>query len=187
MLCNRCKKLVENISGYFELSDSLGEATSQIWLFDYRVCKEILCDAKYRREFIHYSHLAPLVGRAIASSLKEKPDRVLLTYIPTMPDHFKARGYDHVEILAESVARNIAIPCIKALVPTHKKSQAELRKFERLSNPHFLPTRRFYNNTIVLIDDISTTGTTLKSATMALRQAGAGQILAVTLANQSHL
>ena len=93
-------------------------------------------------------------------------------YVTPVPMHwFKKilRGYNQAECIAKGISEALGIPIAKSLVMArHRKVQAKLSVEERFRNAErlFKPTSDIDLNgkTVILIDDICTTGTTLGAA-----------------------
>lgn len=112
-----------------------------------------------------------------------------LVYVPASPEALLRRGFDHMERVAEIVARRTGMALVHALVSCKgARDQRELGRGERLANrsgsfsliagamteADALPRR------IILIDDVFTTGATLSAATHVLLDGGAHEIRTVT-------
>ena len=120
--------------------------------------------------------LAPLVSR----------DAVLVA-IPTIQAHIRQRGFDHNLALVQAIARRTGCSYTRPLIRTNTVVMHHLNKADRATASDNLficvetlnPTQRY-----VLVDDVYTTGATLRAARHALRAAGARNIRAVVLARQ---
>ncbi|MFZ4518184.1 MAG: ComF family protein [Microthrixaceae bacterium] len=125
--------------------------------------------------------LEPL-GRAMGSMLLRTGDGApWVTWAPTTPARRRRRGYDHARLLARGVARSRG----SRVVPMLRRrggAQAGRSREDRLAGPAFEPTRRLRGATVVLVDDVWTTGATLTAAAHALRAAGAGRVVGLVLA-----
>jgi ComF family protein len=97
------------------------------------------------------------------------------------------RGFNQ----ARELARHLDRPLIDALIRTrHTRSQVELEAAHRRTNVqgafgvrHVYQSRRSIQGlTIVLVDDVSTTGATLEECAKALKEAGAAAVYAITAA-----
>lgn len=106
-----------------------------------------------------------------------------LVYVPASPEALLRRGFDHMERVAEIVARRTGMALVHALVSCKgARDQRELGRGERLANrsgsfslaADALPRR------IILIDDVFTTGATLSAAAHVLLDGGAHEIRTVT-------
>jgi ComF family protein len=96
------------------------------------------------------------------------------------------RGYNQAQILAEALAQRLALPCAPdALVrERYTRSQVGLSRDERQLNvvgafngaPAVLRDR-----TLLLVDDVYTTGATLTACAQAALDAGASQVYGLTV------
>ncbi len=113
-----------------------------------------------------------------------------LTAVPLHPDRLRERGFNQSELLGRVISEKTGIPMARVLErgrPT--ASQALGSRRERLVSlrgafrlaPGFVK-KDLGGKTILLVDDVYTTGTTLRECAEPLRRAGAGPILAVTFA-----
>ena len=114
----------------------------------------------------------------------------IITNIPLHPRKKKQRGFDQTYLLAQGVAQKLNLdysPLLKRIKKT--KTQAQLSKQERQENV----SQAFVINrsggcpsgdrrTIILIDDIATTGATLNQAAKVLKENGFEDIIALVLA-----
>lgn len=185
MACNQCKELVSKINSFNEIEFVDGVLDKHIWLFEYDQIRDILCDCKYRGEYSHYRHLSNSIARAIQVASPFSLESAILTYVPTISSHQRERGSDHAHRLAKEVATHLKTNVKPTLLPTHTSAQAGSAKSQRLKNPHFVPIEKMSHLDAILIDDISSTKSTLTHAAKALKRAGAHSILGVTIANRS--
>jgi ComF family protein len=108
-----------------------------------------------------------------------------------IPLHFRKereRGFNQALFLAQIISQKLNLPLEKNILVRKKntKAQIELKKRERIKNLHLafvcsLP-KKVRGKTILLIDDVTTTGTTLNEAARVLRRSGARQVWGVTIA-----
>ncbi|MHB1118304.1 MAG: ComF family protein [Minisyncoccota bacterium] len=118
----------------------------------------------------------------------------LLVPIPLHKKRLRERGYNQSELLAHAILKRDNNAHIFELAPelimrtraTAPQARSEKRA-ARLSNLHgaFICTdaHRVRGRTIILIDDVTTTGTTLHEAARALMKAKPRKILAFTVAH----
>lgn len=139
-----------------------------------------------------WRELAPFMGDAVASLELPWPDGAhggaVVTAVPTTPGRMKARGYNQAELLARRVAERLDLPYVAALRRTRAtRSQTTLTPTERLRNVDGVfdagpEVRRLRGRTVLLVDDVLTTGATVCAAAECLVEAGAGPVLVATFA-----
>ncbi len=107
-----------------------------------------------------------------------------VTWVPAHPRR-ALRGPDAGKVLAQALATREGLPVERLLwrVPWARR-QAGRTVADRAAAPHRLGLRAVGRapRSIVLVDDVRTTGTTLDHAAALLRAAGAQEILAITVA-----
>jgi ComF family protein len=109
--------------------------------------------------------------------------------VPLHRSRHRQRGFNQ----ADDLARQLGLPVVRALQRVHAtQPQAELPEARRHRNVSgaFAPARGIRHcrgATIVLVDDVSTTGATLEACARALCAAGAGEVRALTAARAVRL
>lgn len=108
--------------------------------------------------------------------------------VPVPPDKGRKREYNHILELARRLTKLTGIPLLSGCLQKIKKTppQARLSRSRRLVNLDgaFKINRRspsLKGKTVLLIDDVYTTGTTIRQCSVLLRKEGA-EIVALTLA-----
>ena len=107
--------------------------------------------------------------------------------IPLSRQRLQQRGFNQALLLARQLAPGKTSTNM-LLRLQHTTAQSQLPRSERLSNLSgafaIEPLRQpqLQGKTVVLIDDVMTTGATLHAAALALRQAGAAHIAALVVA-----
>lgn len=112
----------------------------------------------------------------------------VVCYIPMTEKAIKKRGYNQTELLAEEFSSLSGIPVADALKKTrdtHK--QIGLKRKERLENlkGSFKVTDKeaVKGKTVLLIDDVTTTGATGEVVASYLKKAGAVKVVLLTVAS----
>ena len=127
----------------------------------------------------------------LAAHLEDwRPD--LVTFMPIGPLHYRKRGYNQAELLAKPVAAALSLPCIptlrKRLFSQTQSEQAD--RAARLKNAEHsvLPKSgvQLTGKSVVLVDDIVTTGATAAAAVKALREMGAARVYVLTPTKTPH-
>lgn len=182
MYCRQCSKLINHALNYFEFESCNSGFSKHIWIYDYADIAEIICLAKYKGQFRHFSHQAELLARAISTSFDIAELKPIVTFVPTLDSHKQQRGIDHANYLSLAVSRLLKLKQQHLLIPTHFQSQAKSNRTLRLNNPHFVGLNRLDGNRVLLIDDVASTRSTLLHASKALMNSGAKQVYCATLA-----
>lgn len=107
----------------------------------------------------------------------------LVTWAPTTGERRRRRGFDHGELLARRVARRLRLPVRSLLEPRRGPSLTGLDAVERAQIAEFHPRRQLGGRTVLVVDDVITTGSTFAAAGRALRLAGAGRLHGVAAAH----
>ncbi|MDP3998343.1 MAG: ComF family protein [bacterium] len=117
--------------------------------------------------------------------IKAKPT---VAPVPLHHDRERYRGFNQSEVLGRLLAGKLNLEVTANVLIRHKKTktQAELKGRERLENIRgafalsrpYTPTRPF----VLLIDDVWTTGATLKACCDVLKRAGVKKVWALVLA-----
>jgi ComF family protein len=104
-----------------------------------------------------------------------------------IPLHFQKlqkKGYNHAERIAYGIAQAANIPLdehgLKRIKNT--QTQTKLNAEERLQNvSNAFECKTKFRQSVILIDDVLTTGATLSSAVQILHEAGVGEVRVITL------
>jgi ComF family protein len=128
------------------------------------------------------------LGDLLADVLPDFPGRVIVVPIPTVASHVRERGYDHMQLIAKRFAkkRNLELSRILYRKTNTKQRQASSNKRNLQARSAFGARGAIDPHKIYLImDDVVTTGATIKYATRALRSAGAKHVWVVAIARQT--
>ncbi len=129
-------------------------------------------------------------GRAtsVVTELAERlaeiaPDADLVTWAPASPSRRRQRGFDQSELLAHAVARRRRAPVRRLLRRTDDTAQTSRDLAGRRSGPSLVATGRRlrFKPTVLLVDDVTTTGATLAAAAEVLRERGAGSVIGLVV------
>lgn len=110
---------------------------------------------------------------------------ILIVPIPLHKKRRKWRGFNQSELLAREISNYYGWPISLDLIKNKKTvTQAELKEEARLNNQtgSFKWTGEQINQTVLLIDDIITSGATINEAELVLQSVGAKRIIKVALA-----
>jgi len=135
--------------------------------------------------------LAPLLGKHLYHAYQQQNwPATLITAVPLHAERLRERGYNQAALLAQSLADQMNKPCIPdALTKTrHTEPQAQLGAHERWLNvagAYSADPVRVAGKSVIIVDDVVTTGATLRQCATALLAAGAARVWALTVASPS--
>lgn len=112
----------------------------------------------------------------------------VLIPIPLHPQRFKERGFNQVEVLGGIIARKLRIPMDTDILRRIKQTKPQVTmkdRKERLENMDHVfeiakETKQSYGS-VILFDDVFTTGATMRSATNVVKRNGTRFVCAITM------
>ncbi len=186
-VCFRCGKPI--LSGEEFCGDCAGKT---FWyergkaLYTYESAAASIYRFKYggRREYARF------FGKEMAKDAAEFLRRVRpdgLIPVPVSAKRMKKRGYNQAGLLAEEIGRYTGIPVYPQLVRrvADTRPQKELNPKERQNNlkKAFIIARNDVKlSTVIIVDDIYTTGSTVNAVAQVLRQSGVRKVYYMALA-----
>jgi predicted amidophosphoribosyltransferase len=145
------------------------------------VARELVARIKYRRTRATVPWLAERMAALLAAA--DEGARVdLVTWAPTTAARRHARGFDHAEILARAVARELDLRARPTLRRRPGPPQTSQPAAARRAGPRFDASGVVLPPRVLLVDDVATTGATLAAAADVLRSRGAASVVALTAA-----
>jgi predicted amidophosphoribosyltransferase len=140
--------------------------------------REALARVKYRNT----RSAVPVLAAALVERLGETAGLLdVVTWPPTTTGRRRQRGFDQAEHLARVVARSLGVPARSCLSRRSGSQQTGRSAQERRRGPGF-EARAVAGLSVLVVDDVATTGATLAAAARALRSAGARTVGAATVA-----
>ena len=187
VLCNCCKN---NIIKHRTATKpkNLPKKFPPVYVVDQRsgLLDALIHDLKYNST----RALAPKLAELLDSSLPALPPDSIIIPLPTASQHIRARGLDHTLILAKQFAKIRHLKIARVLTREKNTVQVGADRKTRLAQAKSAytvskKTKINPNATYILLDDVWTTGASMKAAVKKLQQAGVSKIIVVLLAVSS--
>ena len=172
-LCNGCRKQVR-----------LFERCICLYPYDERM-RRVMADVKYRHNRQYLEALAVLCAEELGDDVRRlSPDAAVP--VPVHPKRRRKRGYNQAEEFAKAFALRTCIPLLPHALERRKNTQAlkllgASGRAKGLQNAFFAGSDACAGKTLLLIDDIYTTGATLEACTEALLEAGAARVFGLCI------
>ena len=147
----------------------------------------LLQDFKYRKATWLCADLVDLLEGAVVAKLDPHAVDVVAP-VPLHPHRLRERGYNQSALLATELGRRLCrrvdVRSLTRVVDTpHQARLTEDERRRNLLSAFAVPDPRFVRGrTVLLVDDVMTSGATLSSASRALAEAGAARVWCATVA-----
>jgi ComF family protein len=190
-----CPKCAATVGPHADPADGCPECRGRGFAFG-RVVRLSPYDGRLRDAILRMKHaagegLAELMGRVFVDARGAALKASAVDLVVPVPLHWRrhwARGYNQAEAVAREVAAGLGaefrrgwLRRVKAATQAAQPSATARRENMRGA---FRAARgaRFAGRTVLLVDDVMTTGATLDEAARVVRRAGAGAVTAAVLA-----
>lgn len=191
--CERCgEALLASKDEFSECVSCLlhplqADSTRSVFRYTGRV-EKVIKALKYGKRFSLAATLASSLAEAIRNS--KLPHCDYIVPLPSAKPALQRRGFSHTTLLARALSRQLKIPLrLRALYSSGSRpQQVGLHLEARFSNArgaYSACPKRVAGKSILLVDDVLTTGASVDAAALALRTAGASSVYVFTLA-RSH-
>lgn len=195
-LCDYCYEMIERTSvdnRCFKCGLPKKHCACSKYIFRFSGCtapfyySEFSKKAMFIFKFRKRSELSEMFARYMALSVNETfygVDFDLIAYVPMDKQSKFKRGYNQSEVLAKELSKILKLPIAWNLLSARKKkySQHTLPNKKRHDNvkDKYYCNHRVDGKTILLVDDIKTTGATLDECSLQLLRSGAERVYCVT-------
>ena len=150
------------------------------------LARDVVHGFKYR----NYRVAAPMLAGLLAEYLEDNPvPGDALAPAPLHRKKLRERGYNQASLLAKELGRLVGLPVEEGLLVRTRNTPAQARSGsagQRRANMDgaFACRGDAAGMNCILVDDVCTTGSTLRACAEALMEAGAGSVWALTLARE---
>jgi ComF family protein len=151
------------------------------------VLKEAIHTFKYGGVFPLIRLFGDLLQPTLQTLSRESSFDVMIP-VPLHIRRLRVRGFNQALLLVKELNRRIGIPYEGRVLKKIKDTpvQISLKKRERRKNPigvfQVKDTKAIQGKSVVLVDDVYTTGTTVNECSRALLKAGAERVAVLTVA-----
>ncbi len=175
LICEKCENEIFS-SGPYVKPGKLG--CCDVYYFS-------LYDGNLRELILSYKsgrwRLHKILSELFLKLFEYYPPHPVLTYIPATPSSLEDRGFDHMEMIAKNLSKRYGFVLKRALIPLKDERQYGKSAKDRKS----LSDKYHSNCTskeVTLIDDVYTTGATIRNAVSALKMSGVEDVKVYILA-----
>lgn len=148
------------------------------------IAKQLIRLLKYERA---RTAASPIAERVLEALPYIPPDTIVV-HIPTATSRHRARGYDQSEVIARIVAKRLGLKHASLLERNGQTRQVGATKQRRIAQAAGMfrvdKPEQAAGSSVLLVDDILTTGSSLESAAKCLKTVGAKAVSAVVFAQK---
>jgi len=200
--CIGCQKRNEIFCNNCQAKIKLSEKPTEkeiFALFDYKedVIKKAIWNLKYHKQWVIGKKFGQLLYENFIEEIFElkefiQGEKILVIPVPISKKRKNDRGYNQSEKIAKSFCecnpkilklQNNIILKIKNTIPQAKITNREKRLKNMIGVFDIKNKEIIKNRTIIIIDDVTTTGATIKEIIKILKRNGAKKIIGITIAH----
>ena len=187
-VCMKCGKSVEDESEAFCHDCAAGEKSFEygVALLNYDdVMRRAVSRIKYKNRREYIKPFAKMFWMRWGKTIAEMEADCLVP-VPLHPTRYRKRGFNQAELLARELGSLSGIPVRTDILFRERKTEAqkELTPDQRIRNlqkAFRADPEKADVSSVILVDDIYTTGSTAEACTRALKEAGVGKVYTACL------
>lgn len=181
-ICYLCGRLSKNYKVCAKCADST--ALQHVYVVAQYTDLAKTLVAKYKFDNVRAG--APPIAVTMHEALPYFAEPPIVTFVPTMPQHARIRGFDHAQLLAKELAYQRGWHYAPQLLRQKSLQQHGATRTERQRQIkgafRAVAADRIKGRHVLLVDDVVTTGATITEAARVLKKVGAQRIDAVVFA-----
>lgn len=196
LICNRCLKEIERIK--VKMCDNCGQkkqhcrCQNRVFYFEKTVApffnSGIARKGIYSLKFSNNQPVADFFANEMAKTVRDKYKDIhfdSICFVPSDRLRIAKRGYNQSELLAVKLSAALDIPLAenvlfkKTFAPVQHRSKGIEKRFKNADQSYYVKGS-LKGKTVLLTDDIKTTGATLDICAKLLLAAGAEKVYCVT-------
>lgn len=183
--CAHCLKL----STSYSLCDAAKKEfpVAHIWVAsDYSsVSKKLVKALKFGGK----RQAARQMAKSLAETLPYMKPQTLIIPCPTITKHVRTRGFDHGQMIAKELACLLGAVYEPVLARLDQKAQvgtkADERRKQLIGKIYVTKPRYVVGQDVLIVDDVYTTGSTIREAARALRASGVRHVNAAVFSQKT--
>lgn len=192
-LCNNCKNILKKLQINNNIIIDNKYFSRALWIYEYSdIIRETIIKYKFgEKSYISRTFIEDINNNNLVSEYINGFDYIVP--VPLSKKRLKERGYNQVELIVKGIVKNKSVIGVYDLIQKTKniKPQSLLNKDEREINIKgafsINKNSRFccdIKKSILIMDDIYTTGSTVNECARALKEYGFSSIGVLTIAKK---
>ena len=184
LLCKKCRRSLPFTGEHAVREGTFGRCAAPLY-YENRV-REAILQFKFKAKLGGLSCFGMLMAECAAEHYSGAFDAI--TWVPVSKKRLKKRGFDQTRYLTGSMCVDWHVAPIETLrkvtdnPPQSTLETEEQRRANVLGVYEAVNAEQFRGKRLLLVDDILTTGATLSECVRVLKEAGAGEVMCLTLA-----
>ena len=200
-ICTECLAGMAELQAYCEICAQPGEArrcrrcsTSPLPINGIRAAypfEGVIRSAVHAFKYRNYRALAPQLGDILARRLRDaRIPATLLLPVPMHPRRERSRGYNQAVLLAKELGNLTGIPVRQDVLERVVDSPPQVQRGTRadrmrIAEGTFSATTTVEGESVLLIDDVVTTGSTMAACAKALWESSPSSVWGLALAREA--
>ena len=184
-ICNKCKIKIKQMIKLNTIKSRDKYFNSHTYLFKY---EGVIRDKLLQYKFREYSYLYKFFTEIIVYNCNLKNNYDIILPVPIHKKRKYQRGYNQTELIAKEISKKLEMKYDNSILIklSNNAPQSTLTQEQRKKNVLGIykvqNAQKLQNKSILLIDDIYTTGSTVNECSKVLKQNGAKIVDVLTIA-----